>query len=253
VRQTRVRFLTIVVAVAVGGCGRRIDFASEILWEARHESGDLSEWIGDGQGGSAADAPMAAIAATTELAHSGAYSVKLTNTATTDVAVARVWRESAYPADAYYSAWYYVPEPYALTAVWTIMQFKGPDANDPSASRYIVDIDVRSLPGGELILSVYDHRAAYLRSPTPPIAMVLPIGRWFQVEVLYRNYSDDRGRLVIWLDGQVDYDIARPFGINNTVYWSLCSSSYGFSPAEGTIYIDDAAVSLARVTPAGSL
>jgi hypothetical protein len=94
----RARFLTIVVAVvvalAVGGCGRRIDFGSEILWEARHEGGDLSEWTGDGQGGSAADAPMAAIAATTELAHSGAYSVKMTNTAVADVATARVWRQS---------------------------------------------------------------------------------------------------------------------------------------------------------------
>ena len=64
---------------------------------------------------------MAAIAATTELAHSGAYSVKMTNTALADVAASRVWRESPYPADAYYSAWYYIPQPYALAAVWTIM------------------------------------------------------------------------------------------------------------------------------------
>ena len=133
------------------------------------------------------------------------------------------------------------------------MQFKAPDVDDPSLNRYVVDIDVRSLPGGELILSVFDHRAPYLRSPTPPTAIVLPIGRWFQVEALFRDLSDDRGRLVVWLDGQVNYDIARPFGINNTVYWSVCSSSYGFSPAESAIYVDDAAVSVGRVTPLGSL
>ena len=251
--RLRVRFLTIAVVVAVGGCGRRIDLGSEILWEARHEGADLSEWIGDGEGGSAADAPMAAIATTAELAHSGAYSLKMTNTAATDVAASRVWRENPYPADAYYSAWYYIPQPYALTAVWTIMQFRAPDVGDPSQGRYIVDVDIRGLPGGELILSLYDHREPYLRSPTPPTPMVLPIGRWFQVEVLFRNFSDDRGRLVVWLDGQLNYDIARPFGINSTVYWSPCSSSYGFSPAESAIYIDDAAVSLARLTPSGSL
>jgi hypothetical protein len=244
----------VIVAVAfAGGCGRRIELGSDILWEARHENGDLGEWTGDGEGGSAADAPMAAIAATTELAHGGAYSVKLTNSAATELAAARVWREAPYPADAYYSAWYYIPEPYALTAVWTIMQFRAPDADDPSVDRYIIDLDVRSLPGGELILSVYDHRAPYLRSPTPPTAMPLPIGRWFLVEALFRNFSDDRGRLVIWLDGQVNYDIVRPFGINNTVHWSLCSSGYGFSPGASAIYVDDAAVSLSRVTPAGSL
>jgi hypothetical protein len=242
-----------IVAVAAGGCGRRIDLGSQILWEARHEAGDLSEWLADGQGGSAADAPTATIATTTEVAHSGAHSLKLTNAAATDVAVSRVWRESPYPPDAYYSAWYDIPEPYTLTAVWTIMQFKAPDANDPSTMRYVIDVDIRSLPGGELILSVYDHRAPYLRSPTPPTAMVLPIGRWFQVEALFRNYSDDRGRLTIWLDGEVNYDIARPFGLHSTVYWSPCSSSYGFSPAESTIYVDDAAVSLARLTPDGSL
>jgi len=243
----------IAVAVASCACDRRIDLGSQILWEARHETGDLGEWIADGQGGSAADAPMAAIAATTEVAHGGAYAVKLTNAAVADVAVSRVWREAPYPADAYYSAWYYIPEPYALTAVWTIMQFRAPDSGDPSVSRYLVDIDIRALPGGELILSVYDHRAPYLRSPTPPAAMALPIGHWFQVEVLFRNVSDDRGRLTLWLDGQLNYDIQRPFGINSTVYWSPCSSSYGFSPAESAIYLDDAAISLARLTPAGSL
>lgn len=244
----------IAAAVAcAGGCGRRIELGSDILWEARHETGDLDEWIGDGEGGSAADAPMAAIAATTALAHGGAYSVKMTNSAVTELAASRVWREAPYPADAYYSSWYYIPEPYALAAVWTIMQFRAPDADDSSVSRYIIDVDVRSLPGGDLILSVYDHRAPYLRSPTPPTAMILPIGRWFLVEALFRNFSDDRGRLVIWLDGQVNYDIVRPFGINNTVHWSLCSSGYGFSPGESTIYVDDAAVSLSRVTPIGSL
>ena len=94
------------MTLAVGGCGRRIELGSEILWEARHEGGDLSEWIADGQGGSAADAPTAAIAATTELAHGGTYSVKMTNAAVGDAAASRVWRESPYPADAYYSAWY---------------------------------------------------------------------------------------------------------------------------------------------------
>jgi hypothetical protein len=243
----------VALALAVGACGRRIELGSQIIWEARHETGDLSEWIADGEGGSAADAPMAAVAATTDLAHGGAYSVKLSNAAITDAAASRVWRESPFPTDGYYSAWYYIPEPYALTAVWTIMQFKAPDASDASIKRYVIDIDVRSLPGGELILSLYDHRAPYLRSPTPPTAMVVPIGRWFHVEALFRNFSDDRGRLVIWLDGQVNYDIARPFGINSTVYWSPCSSSYGFSPAESAIYLDDAAVSLVQLTPAGLL
>jgi hypothetical protein len=243
----------LLIVVAIGACDRRIELGSQILWEARHETGDLSEWIADGQGGSAADAPMAAISATTEVAHGGAYSLKLTNAAVVDSATSRVWRESPYPPDAYYSAWYYIPQAYTLGAVWTIMQFRAPDVNDPSVKRYLVDLDIRSLPGGEMILSVYDHRVPYLRSPTPPTAMVLPIGRWFQVETRFRNFSDDRGRITVWLDGQVNYDIERPFGVHSTVHWSPCSSSHDFSPAESAIYVDDAAVSLARLTPEGWL
>jgi hypothetical protein len=241
------------IALALGACSPQIPIGSQVLWSAGHETGDLGEWMAEGQGGSEADPPMTTIAATTEAAHTGAYAIKLTNAAVTDFDASRVWRESPYPTDAFYSAWYYLPQPYTVPAVWTIMQFKAPASDDPSVVRYVIDVDIRSLPGGELILSVFDHRAPYLRSPTPPTALALPIGRWFQVEVLFRNLSDDRGRFTIWLDGQVNYDIQRPLGVSSTVYWSPCSSSHDLSPADGTIYIDDAAVSLVRLTPAGVL
>jgi hypothetical protein len=250
----RFRLATLVAgAVALCGCDPRIDLGSQILWSARHETGDLSEWTIDGQGGSAADPPVTTIAATTEVAHGGAFSVKLTNAAADDFDASRVWRQAAYPTDAYYSAWYYLPQAYTTPVTWTIMQFRTPSSQDPSVISYLLDVDIRSLPGGELILSIFDHRAPYLRSPTPPTALPLPIGRWFQVEALYRNFPDDRGRFVLWLDGQLNYDIERPFGISTTVYWSPCSSSHDLSPPDATIYVDDAAVSLARLTPAGSL
>jgi hypothetical protein len=249
VASTRCTFLFVVAALA--GCETRIDLGSQILWSAHHEMGDLSEWSDNSAGGSAADPPTTTTAATTEFAHGGAYAVKLTNAAAGTYDTSRVWRQAVYPAEAYYSAWYYLPQAYTAAASWTIMQFRAPSAQDPSVISYLLDVDLRSLPGGEVILSVYDHRAAYLRSPTPPVALSVPVGRWFQIEALFRNAADDGGRFTLWLDGQLDYDIQRPFGVNTAVYWSPCNSSYDFSPSEAAIYVDDAAISVVRLTPDG--
>jgi hypothetical protein len=246
-----IRFLSLPVLAALCGCDSTIDLGSQILWSAHHEDGDLSEWMENGGGGWAADPPVTTVAATSEVARGGSYAVKLTNAAVDDYDTSRVWRQAAYPAQAYYSAWYYLPQAYTTTAGWTIMQFRAPSAQDPSVLSYLLDVDLRSLPGGEMILSIFDHRAPYLRSPTPPAVLPVPIGRWFQVEALYRNVADDGGHFSLWLDGQLNYDFARPFGVNTTVYWSPCSSSYDLTPADAALYVDDAAISLVRLTPEG--
>jgi hypothetical protein len=240
------------VVTALCACERRIDIGSDVLWSADHETGDLSEWIAGDQGGFSANPPTTTIAASTDVAHTGSYSVKLTNAAAGARDAARLWRQAPYPAEAYYSAWYFLPEAYSAPVSWTIMQFRAPSPEDPSVIGSLVDLDVRGLPGGELILSVFDHRTAYLRSPTPATALPLPIGRWFQIEALFRNVSGDGGRLVVWMDGALYYDIQRPFGLSSSVYWSPCSSSYDLAPAEAPIYVDDAAVSVARLTPSGT-
>jgi hypothetical protein len=239
-------------ALALPACSPQLNLGSGILWSARHETGDTSEWTAGGKGGTEADTPDTSLAISSDYAHSGRYSVKLTNGAVSTYEDAHLWREDAYPVEAYYSAWFYLPRAYQTTADWSIVEFQVPTA-DGGVVGQLLDIDLRSLPTGDLILSVYDHRPAYLRSPTPDPAIPVPIGQWFQVEALYRNAPDDTGEVAIWMNGQLNYDLHRPFGTNGTVYWTVCSKTEGLSPAESTIYLDDAAVSLVRVTPAGTL
>ncbi len=236
-------------------CNPHLNLGSSILWSARHETGDLSEWTegGPSKGGTAADAPDTSLAVSTDFAHTGRYSVKLTNGAVAMYEDAHLWREDSYPPEAYYSAWFYLPRAYQTTADWSIVQLQVPITGDSGVIGQLLDIDLRSLPDGDLILSVYDHRAAYLRSPTPDPAILVPVGQWFQIEAFYRNVNDDSGQFTVWLDGQLNYDLHRPFGSNSTVYWTVCSKTYGLSPVESVIYIDDAAVSLTRVTPTGDL
>ncbi len=245
--------LTLALALALPACNSRLNLGSSILWSARHETGDLREWSEGDKGGTADNPPDTTLAISTDYAHTGSYSVKLTNGAVSMYDDANLWREDAYPAEAYYSAWYYLPRAYQTTDDWSIMEFEVPTGGDAGVIGLLLDIDLRSLPDGDLILSVYDHRPAYLRSPTPDPAILVPVGQWFQIEAFYRNVNDGSGQFTVWLNGQLNYDLHRPFGSNSAVYWTVCSKSEGLSPTESIIYVDDAAVSLARVTPTGDI
>jgi hypothetical protein len=154
-----------------------------------------------------------------------------------------LWRQDDFPKEAFYSAWYYLPRAYQTKVDWTIMQFRTPTDNPDRLGQFL-DVNMRSLPGGELILSIYDHRAQYLRLPTADPAVVIPVQRWFQVEVFFRNAPDATGRFTLWVDGKLNYDIAsRPMAPIPTVYWTPCSITSDLTPTQSEIYVDDAAIS----------
>jgi len=116
------------------------------------------------------------------------------------------------------------------------------------------DVSLRSLPGGEMILMLYDHRAPYLRPPTPDPAMPVPVGRWFQIEVFFRNAPDATGGFTLWLDGKRNYDIpSRPMPPSPAIYWTPCSITSDLAPTQSAIYVDDAAISYDWLTPEASL
>jgi hypothetical protein len=246
--------LTPVLAVA-SACAPRLDLGTDILWSAQHESGDLSEWTAGGKGNSSADMPDTSIAVSTDYAHSGKYSVKMSNAAVSAYEEVRLWRTDQFPQSAYYSAWYYLPRAYQTVDDWTIMQLRAPTSVDAGSATsadggsiaQLLDVDLRSLPGGDLILSVYDHRQQYLRAPTPDPAVSVPIGSWFQVQALFDYSSGPDGRFALWLNDDLLYDLPRPSDLAGTVYFSVCSVSQALSPTDSAIYIDDAAVSLTRV------
>jgi hypothetical protein len=252
-RSTITTTLILLALAGSGGCATRVNVGNSLLWFAEHETADFTEWTADNKGGYSADAPDTSVVISTDFAHSGTHSVRLANGAPSVYETARLWRQDSFPEEAYYSAWFYLPQTYRTTEDWTIMQFNVPPGGDGGADGLLLDVDLRSLPGGDMILDIFDHRPPYLRSPTAEPAQPVPIARWFQIEVFYRNVGNDTGEFKLWLDGQVNYDIHRPFGLNSATYWSPCSSTVGLSPAASTLYVDDAAISLVRVGPAGTL
>jgi hypothetical protein len=239
---------------ALSACGRRLDLGSDVVWSATHEAGDLGEWSTGAPGGSTADPPDTSVELSTDFAHSGSHSVKLTNGAIGEVRAARLWRQDDFPSGAFYSVWYYLPRAYQTKVEWIIQQFRTP-TDDPAVISQFLDVSMRSLPGGELILTIYDHRPQYLRLPTADPAVLVPVGRWFQVQVFFRNAPDATGRFTLWLDGKLNYDIVgRPMAPSiSTVYWTPCSITSDTSPTQSEIYVDDAAVSFDWLPPRAAL
>jgi hypothetical protein len=248
------------------GCGA-LDLGSNVIWSSDFERGNLGDWSTPADAGgvflltSDAEVTEAAVAITTEVAHSGRYSAKLSSLANLpDRALPLgggegLFRQDLYPEEAYYSVWYYLPQSYQTTTAWAILKFKGVVASDAGivpGYAELLDLSLVSLPGGAMTLVLSDARHQYGTSPAPDPVPIVPIGRWFQIESFYRNTTDPTGELAIWLDGTKIYDIIRPTGPNPMVYFSPCSVVYDLVPSNAVIYVDDVAISYQRLTPFGS-
>jgi len=238
--------LTWLPVVALGGCGDPILLGDYLLWQADHEQGDLSEWSNPGvAGASIVDATLS-----DERAHRGEYSLKLTNTGAQSSIGAgfdfNVTRE------AYFSAWFYLPEAYGDIESWLVLGFasRGSGCTDADELCAGVDLRLRSVPNGDLVLYVFNSEPDALQPPLSDPPYFVPIARWFHVEVRYRRAIDHSGRFHVWVDGTplFRFEGWRTAEFDN-LFWGL-----GNPPSEAAqIYADDAAISEIGVTPQGTL
>jgi len=229
------------------------------LWTAGMEKGDLSEWFfpetgpTGNFGGDIENSGIATAEASTDFAHTGKYSAKLTittpNTPTSGVRLFR-WGEAQRYPQLYYSAWYYFPQSYAPSLFWNVMQWKSKHLvpGVMTISDPFFTLEVGSLGTGEMYLYLGDDhlKASYQQSAETFVS--IPVGRWFHVEAFYRCDGSGAGEVRIWQDGALLWDLQN----EDTRYadgdcaWSVNNYSSGLSPSTATIYIDDAAISMQR-------
>jgi hypothetical protein len=151
----------------------------------------------------------------------------------------------------YYGAWYYLPVYVAALNYWNVFQFKSETdtKNDPF---WVLDVFPRS-PGGPLALrlrwkgTVVGPFASDTTTGTKTYEQRgadVPVGRWFHVETYLKQAADFAGRLSVWQDGQLLYDMAGvktkyPAGDQR---WSVNNFSDGLLPSVATLFVDDATV-----------
>lgn len=252
----RARSIAVIGAAAgaIAGCGASVDVGSDVLWSATFETGSFSEWLA-APGGSVSAPPgppdVAEIA--TDRVHRGGFAARLTIDAATGTGQHSVGlvRKGSLPAEAYYSAWYYLPRTITVNGYWVLFKIRKRDVvDDPSTEGELFDVDLVSMPTGEMGLQLYDHRnqdnAPLLANP------VVPVGVWFQLEAFYRDAADATGRFTVWFDGTQVFDLSgSPTSQTAWVDWSVDNLGEDLDPSTAVVYVDDCAVARSRVGPSG--
>lgn len=248
------RWARLALLVLPLGCSSQLDLGSDVSWAAGHESGTLDDWLVAPGGGSLLDDAGSTVEASREEAHSGRYSLKISDFGASDIDGPGMYRELVAAPDAYYSAWYFLPREYQTHSQWTIQKFRWRSATDPTVISHGYDLNLRTLPGGEVVLYVFSHNQEYLQAPLAAPPAFVPIGAWFHLEALYRPRNDETGQVSVWLDDRLVYDLRdRRTAGSNDLFWSVCSVGEDVTPSPKELFVDDVAISRSRVTRSGRL
>jgi hypothetical protein len=259
VAPVRTRVGTSLLVALLSACGESVYVGSDIIWSAQHETGDLAEWTvgaAGAAGGTGMGEDEGTLSAVQDYAHSGRFAAKLTKTVDTS-SIARGGGprlvHTGVPEHAFYSAWYLVPAPYQTHSYWTIMQFDSPTMINAVFDRG-VNLQLRSLPDGTLVLQTLFHAEAYLLAPLAyPIPQV-PVGRWFHVEAEFHAAMNAKGKMVVWLDGKRVYDLqGRPTLDAKGLEFMVSNMLLDAEPSPVELYVDDVVISRTRITPGGRL
>jgi Polysaccharide lyase/CARDB len=233
------------------------------VWSADMETGNLGQWtlrstLGGSYDSGRCSRPPNGVS--TDVAHSGRYSMKMTiDTANRTESGCRQFRhaESVSGNTYYYGAWYYLPARYDGIDYWNVFQFKSETSsrNDPF---WVLDLMPRSdgalhlkLRWKGTVVGPYASATSTGTKYYDQNALTVPVRRWFHVEAHLKQASDYSGRLTIWQDGTQLYDMVNvktkyPGGDQR---WSVNNYSDGVSPNPTSLYLDDATVATARVGP----
>jgi len=231
------------------------------VWSADHETADLSQWTVNGTRGGSYDSgicirPPSGV--TSELAHSGLYSMKMTSDTSAMESGCRQFRheESTTGNPYFYSVWLYFPQHVMVQNYWNVVQFK---SESPTRNDAMWVLDVRNRPNGAMYFTL--RWKGTVPGPTASDGTMLklfqqelndiPVGQWFHVEVYLRQSSAFDGQISVWQDGTQIFSFDQiktkyPDGDNR---WSVNNYSDGLTPSIVTLYVDDAAVSTTRLGP----
>jgi hypothetical protein len=233
--------------------GKIGDGGSNVLWTATFEPGDLSEWSADGKGGVYVENAVSSPTVVPGPAHGGRYAGRVTTAPSGGmVSTNYFFRDQPSPPEAYYSCWFYVAPDFTVGFWLSLIHFRTSDTDDGRNPYPTWDMNMNVRPtDGALIPKLYNFVTQVNYYQTPP-SVAFPVGRWVHMEVFMRKSNNLTGRIALWMDDALLLDLNNiSTGKTNWVEWSVGVSSADISPTPGTVYIDDAAISLTPVGTAG--
>jgi hypothetical protein len=223
--------------------------AGNVIWSADSETGDLSQWYypsvrADGnEGGGLFNSGTANTVASQDQAHSGRWSMKMTIDTPPESGTRLFrWLEPHTHSNLTYSAWFYIPQRYAVTNYWNIFQWKSKVSSTGRVDPFFVlNVGNRSDGTMYLYLRNWQKGQSYIQT-----LKNVPVGQWFNVTANYVCAGDNTGRVTFWQDGTLLFDLqnVQTRYSNGDCQWSIDNYSDGLQPSHATIYTDDAQIVL---------
>ena len=244
------------VALGATACGRHVYLGGPgdggdgadagILWQALFETGDLSEWVGDGNGGIYMDARATAPAASANNSHRGRFSGVATFVPMGLTSWSYLYRDQPSPPEAYYGAWFFIPASTQINS-WLSLHHFGYHPTAGSADTMPVwDFHVYPTAAGSLAARLYESSTIKNYEQASPVPVAL--ATWVHFEILYRKAADATGHITVWQDGAQILDVANVVTApTDAVQWDAGGGSNDLAPSPATVYLDDATISLSRV------
>lgn len=252
------------------------DVRDSILWSADHEQGTLVDWEYDrnentnGGGVFNSGANGEAIAKIVQQqpltgnycaeatilnafeARTGAKAVRLMRW--TD----RPWDQGGkdFPRSAYFGVWMRLNKNYNLGdstssngGWWNVFQFKSEDEQGTSQPMWVLNIGNHPNTGNMQFYLYSKWNRPQSRSQRNPVP--IPVGRWFHVEALYEQSTEDNanGKIKVWQDGQLILSAENVrTKLQGKVIWGIGNYtdhvSGGDKPGSATIFFDDATIAI---------
>jgi hypothetical protein len=224
------------------------DGGTSLLWSATFEGGDLSEWMADGQGGVFVVGTTVSPSASADVAHRGRYAGKATMTPPGGGvdSLNYFFRNQPSPAEAYYSAWFYIPSSVTVRSWLSLHHFRCSRSGDGNNLYATWDLNLYPRLDGTLVAHLFDFVTARNLEQVAPIPV--PLATWVHFEVLLRKAADATGAIAVWQDDVLILENrAVATAETDWVQWDAGGSSDDIAPLPAVVYIDDAAISLSRL------
>lgn len=252
-RSTALPMILVCAPLVAAACGQRVnlgavgDGGAALLWSATFEPGDLSEWVAGGGGGAYSENVMVGPSVSAEIVHQGRYAGKVTTTPMMGmISTNYLYRDAPSPAEAYYSAWFYVPSTFAVETWLSIIHFRGSPTADGRNVFPTWDVNLRIQPDGNFAAQIYDFVTQINHPQATPV--LFRFDTWVHFEFLLRKAVGTGGRVALWQDDVLILDLPGvATGENAWAQWSIGASSGSITPLPGVLYVDDAAISLDRL------
>ncbi|MCB9100068.1 MAG: heparin lyase I family protein [Anaerolineales bacterium] len=257
----RISLILIVACLTSIGVAPNVSASGPIVWSADVETGDLSQWRIDNNFSSVeVDTGLCfrpPNGVSTEQAHSGQYSMKLTIYSINMDSGCRQFRkpEPVSGETYYYSAWFYIPQYVEVGTFWNIFQFMAAPEGEPA--RVYWKLDVRDMPDKRLrIVPIWKgpepgphagdglDAVQYYQNLT-----TVPVGEWFHLEAYLKQSGAYDGQIIVWQDGIeiLNEQNVKTKQADGFQTWSVNNYGNDVIPAPNSIYIDDAVISTIRI------